>query len=297
MKQRFTWMLAAIPTLCGITMLTSCSDYEDDTVEVNTMTEIISYDYFSGGSTTPISHITYSYDEQGRCIRAEETDASNNISTTTFTYENGQITETEVRYVGTKEVTYRSTYTLDETGLITSLNYIISSLDDMETVTETAYDYDAQGHIIRIINNLQKSTPDTTFLTWQGGDIVKKEYCSTSEKLTSTSTAKYTYGDVLFQFCPSDYIELDGLLLRAGYFGTPPVHQLLSRQYSNVIESATQTQSIHVTNTFEYQLDTAGRIISYTNHETSTVNGGVPTEGIDRYNVGWMEFVFPKVKD
>lgn len=35
----------------------------------------------------------------------------------------------------------------------------------------------------------------------------------------------------------------------------------------------------------------------YTNHEISTVNGGIPTESVDRYNVGWMEIVLPKVKD
>ena len=286
MKLRFQPIIPTILTLCGTAaVLTSCADYDEPEVPPITKSMLISRDYFPDGSTTLTSHASYEYDAQGRCIHILVTDASQNfISSTDITYAERQIIETKQE--GTTE-TAHFTYTLDEAGRITFLRH--SSNRSM--TTETAYDYDKQGHLIHIISNPQTNSPDTIFLTWKDDDIVMKKHSSADNILTITTTSTYSYGETPFQFIPSESLGIDVTLFRTGFFGILPAHQILRCEYNNIIRSSLPVQLITTTYAYYHQYDAAGHIVSYDVHETNIVNSGIPTEKTDHYDLIWMETV------
>lgn len=234
-------LLFACTTLIAGTLLTitSCKKNDDDPVcRLSTATNVSS----SGNSA-----LVFSYNTDGKLSQMVSTGASS--YTRTFSYSGNTINI--IQRDGANAIVQTSDVTLNNANKVVS----IVTKSAAGTVTEMLnVDYDANGNASRIIAKYGSGTPDTSILTYSGGDLI------TITSGTSITTLTY-YTDKAFQ--PGDYLYYTQMMQYGAMYITNQ-HMLKSYQNSGGTPS-----------NFTYEYDNSGNVSKI------TLISGSTTESLD----------------
>ena len=126
---------------------------------------------------------TLTYDAAGRII---EITSPSGTEVERITY-NAQGKEILRTYIEDGEVSYSEGYTYNDAGLMTEDFYVD---EDGNHVTESTYEYDANGNLIREVEHLGDEEYATTYTYNAAGLLIKKEYTEYGEIF---SAEEYTY--------------------------------------------------------------------------------------------------------
>lgn len=239
--------------LSAVLMLGSCSKSNDDSKPKEESCKVESMQRKGEAEKTS----SFTYDDKGRIQKLDYNGDESFGYTKTFTYQTNKIVA-DYKYIGNND-TYNETYNLDAGGRIASI-----VLPD-EGLT-TSFSYNSEGYLSKIVlTNNDSSDPytETSTFTYSDGNLVKIVTVSEDSGSSSTWTENISYSD---QSSRESLVQAVAVtrLLESSHFGVGyyEIINLFGKPSKNLISKVEHAGSFPHTDTYTYQKDAKGNIIS-----------------------------------